>query len=127
MSNAIQVIKPYCRHGIWKFDDRSKGLIGEAFVAGADVMMDFLSRDIPKARRGFNLVFSEFAFPGHTVMVEHVPERPIRGYMGVEMVSMGNTYLHRETNHELWLCPALMLYFTKVPKRIYAMAKPISR
>ena len=38
--NSILVIHPYKYEGIWVFDDPAAGLVKEAFVAGADVILD---------------------------------------------------------------------------------------
>ena len=63
--NEINVISPYKHHGMWVFDDPRVGLVQEPFVAGADTMIDRVVADIPDAARGFLLVFSASAFPGH--------------------------------------------------------------
>ena len=39
-ANQINVIKPYKYHGQWVFDDPSVDLEREAFVAGADTLLD---------------------------------------------------------------------------------------
>ena len=38
--NQISVLHPYKYHGQWVFDDETTGLVREAFVAGADTMID---------------------------------------------------------------------------------------
>ena len=40
MPNQICVIKPYKWEGMWVFDDERVGLVREAFVAGADTIID---------------------------------------------------------------------------------------
>jgi hypothetical protein len=63
--NAINVISPYKHHGMWVFDDPHVGLVQEPFVSGADTWIDRVVADIPNADKGFILIFSSTAFPGH--------------------------------------------------------------
>lgn len=119
----IQRITPYLDNYVWQFDDPAKGLRGEAFIAGADVMMEYMSRDIRNAKDGFNLIFSAHPFPTHQIVVEQLKRSIVTG----EKPIAGTYYLHRDTGHELWLCPALLCYFKKPPQFIYAEAKPLSR
>ena len=57
--NAINVIFPYKWNGVWVFDDERVGLEKEPFVAGADVLPDKATVDIPDAAYGLRLTFSE--------------------------------------------------------------------
>jgi hypothetical protein len=111
--NAINIIAPYKHHGMWVFDDPRVGLDKEPFVAGADTMIDKAVAGIPDAQRGFVLVFSESAFPGHQIMLEW------RRHDGG-----GDWYYARELAQEGWLCPALLRYFERAPQRIYVQVKP---
>ncbi len=115
-NNQIQVIQPYKRDGVWQFDDESKGLRGEAFVAGADDIVEAISQEIPGAERGFTLIFSHVPFPGHTLRMDHDGKGEV----------VGDYYIHQPTKKRAWLCPALGHYFNHAPKHIYAQAKPIS-
>lgn len=63
MNNAIQVIFPYLDHGVWMFDDESKGLVREPFVCGIPAMMDLLVAEIESAAGGFALYFAAQSFP----------------------------------------------------------------
>lgn len=106
--NAISMINPYKHKGQWVFDDESKELDKEPFVAGADDLITMLLNGEDKC----TILFSESAFKGHEHVVTHVkPEMD------------GNTYFHEEFQHELWLCPALLKYFEKPPKQIYFQIK----
>lgn len=62
--NALFVIAPYWYEGTWVFDDPAVGLQREPFVSGVPEMVDLLVKDIPRARNGFRLTFSEKPFPG---------------------------------------------------------------
>jgi hypothetical protein len=58
--NQIIVIHPYKYEGQWVFDDEAVGLRREAFVAGADKIIDKMVEieNIPNAAHGFTLLFS---------------------------------------------------------------------
>jgi hypothetical protein len=112
--NSICVIKPYRYEGIWVFDDESTGLDKEAFVSGADVIIDLMTEHIPNAHDGFVMIFSGNPFPSHE---HHLTwQREEDG---------GNWYLHEEFGQEGWLCPALFLYFENAPKDIYVKVESI--
>jgi len=102
---------------MWVFDDASAGLNKEAFVCGADDIITRISEDIPNRDKGFVLIFSERAIPEATLVVHHHK----RGERGV-----GDYYIHKPTGMVGWLCPALLKYFPKPPRAIYATAKAIS-
>lgn len=114
--NSISVISPYKYWGIWVFDDERVGLLREAFVSGADLMMDKISENIPNAQDGFNLLFSTTPFPDYSMLIEWVET-------GSEEFG-GNVYLCREHGIFGWLCPALYLYFSAAPKTIYLKSLP---
>ena len=106
--NAINVINPYRWQGGWVFDDESKGLDKEPFIAGADTMLDMLSGDHAECV----ITFSAKQFPG----AEHVVK-----YVKPEMD--GSVYHSDEYNHDLWLCPALLKYFETPPEEIWFQFK----
>lgn len=116
-NNSIHAIKPYQWNGLWVFDDPAVGLHREAFVSGADTIIDWLvfNQEITNADQGFVLLFSETEFPSHQIRLDRVNK--------VGSGVSGNTYRHEYSGLEGWLCPALYCYFTEAPKRIYAAAK----
>src|SRR4051812_5485236 len=116
VSNSINIIAPYKYAGTWVFDDPQVGLSKEAFVSGADTMIDRAVAGIPDAERGFALLFSEVAFPGHQLRLDW--RRDEAG---------GNWYYCGELGLEGWLCPALLKYFPRAPKRIFVQVKPKER
>ena len=116
MANAICVIAPYKHHGMWVFDDPRVGLVQEPFVAGADEMIDQVVADIPDAKRGFTMLFSDRPFPGHQYELEL--RRPEHS---------GNWYYSRQLDMEGWLCPALFHYFPAAPQCIYVQVKALKR
>ena len=116
MSNQIRIIAPYWLHGIWVFDDPAADLVQEPFVNGVPEMIDDLVRDIPNARQGFRLLFSESQFPGFQKRLEWVREE-----MG------GNWYKADEPPMEGWLCPALFRYFQSAPAELFVKAESLKR
>lgn len=94
------------------FDDSSKGLDKEAFVAGADTLIDLATQSIKNAERGFSLTFAGTPFPGHQIVLDKVEED-----------DYGTTYFCKALGQEAWLCPALFKYFAKAPRHIYAQFK----
>lgn len=110
--NEINVIAPYKHHGMWVFDDPRVGLVQEPFVAGADTIIDAMTRAIPNAEAGFTMVFAANSFPGHQHRFEW------RGPQG-----SGNVYFSPELQLEGWLCPALLRYFDKPPRELFVQVK----
>jgi hypothetical protein len=111
--NSLLVIHPYKSGNTWVFDDPAVGLVREPFVAGADVLLDRMSENIPNAAQGMTIVFSAQPFPGYQYEVQWRREE-----FG------GNWYYSPAHNMEGWLCPALFEYFEKAPERIYLQVKP---
>ena len=112
--NAINIIKPYKRFGMWVFDDPNVGLVQEPFVGGADTMIDRVVADIANAGAGFVMVFSAEPFPGHQFRLEW---RRADG--------SGNRYHSEELGMEGWLCPALLRYFLAPSMQIFVQIRPL--
>ncbi len=112
-------IFPYRLSDTWVFDDLRTGLKEEAFVAGADAMIDAVIRakGIPNAAAGFSMTFSEQPFTGHDVELRWLRADPVEG----------NWYAATIAGRRIegWLCPALFLYFQTAPKRIFVRAEPL--
>jgi hypothetical protein len=117
-SNSIFVIHPYKREGVWAFDDAQRGLLREAFVAGADTLIEMVTTraGIPSAdfERGITLFFSAKPFPGAQLCVKRT-----RGDLG------GNWYYSPDYQFEGWLCPAMFKYFASAPDEIHFQVKPL--
>ena len=107
--NTIIAIHPCKSGGLWVFDDEAVGLRQEPFIAGADVVIDHLVRDIPDSENGFTILFSGGPFPGNQVEFQRKRED-----MG------GFWYYSPDLDLEGWLCPALFRYFETAPEKIYA-------
>src|SRR6516225_7526545 len=112
--NSINVIAPYRFAGsMWVFDDPRHGLVQEAFISGADLIIDRAVAHIPDAANGFLLIFSSIAFPGHEF---HLHWR--------RSDAEGDWYYSADFGLEGWLCPALLKYFLTPPRRIFFQVKP---
>ena len=111
-SNSLLVIAPYRHAGTWVFDDSSRGLTKEPFVAGIPKLIDKLVADIPNADKGFRLTFSAQQFPGFD-------DKLVWKRKDVS----GNWYYSETFKAEGWLCPALFKYFRQAPKTIYVKAE----
>jgi hypothetical protein len=72
MNNAIGVVFPYRKNGVWMFDDADPNLNQEPFVSGVPEMMEHLVAGIVDAHKGFALYFSAKPFPGAQVRVDRV-------------------------------------------------------
>ncbi len=113
-SNSILVIAPYRYAGTWVFDDPRVGLTAEPFVAKVPELIDKLVEDVPRAEKGFRLLFSAAPFPGHSTKL-----------VWRRSDGAGNWYYSEEYDIEGWLCPALFKYFRRAPEEIYVKAEPI--
>lgn len=122
-SNSILVIRPYYQNGLWVFDDERTGLIAEPFVAGADDLLDFIltQKGIrEEAKNGFNAVFAKTEFRGADVKLKFKDfAQGGTVYLPENLDGFVNAY----GTNEVWLCPALNLYFKDSPEEIFVMVK----
>lgn len=123
MNNSIYTIEVYKHQGMWVFDDDRVGLIKEPFVAGADTLIDKLYLEISKGDESFmivprvTLIFSDKRFPTAKLVLHknnvEIPES------GTNYFTMIPFTAHTDKLHDLWLCPALNLYYPISPEQIY--------
>lgn len=103
----------------WVFDDARTGLKEEAFVMGMTEMISRVvqAKGIPHAGRGFAMSFSDEPFAGHDVELHWLRADP----------HSGNWYAGNVAGEHMegWLCPALLLYFTEPPRRIFVRCAPL--
>ena len=111
-SNSLLVIAPYKHAGTWVFDELSRGLRQEPFVAGIPEMINKLVVGIPNAEQGFRLIFSAREFPGYTHRL-----------VWKRKDTSGNWYYCPQFDQEGWLCPALFKFFKDAPRDIYFKAE----
>lgn len=119
-TNSLLVIRPYRHNGLWVFDDVRVGLTAEPFVAGADDLIDHVLEVKgmygAAMRDGFTAVFGKQEFRGADVRLDFT-----------EYASGGTVYLphdlpdfrNKNGSREVWLCPALNLYFPESPEQIW--------
>ncbi len=120
---ASMRIYPYLQGKTWVFDDESTGLKAEAFVLGfSDAITGLVEfKRISNAAQGFELIFSDKPFDDYDVEMNWIrsdePDTPMPGnwYRG----------LLRGVLLEGWLCPALLLYFPAVPKKLFVQGEPL--
>jgi hypothetical protein len=113
MSNSIFIIQPYLFADTWVFDDESRGLDKEPFVAGIPEMIQYAiqQNELPANTDRFRLLFSAEPFPKYQHKITKLgPE-----YGGT------NYCLEFATGERMegWLCPALFKYFDVAPDSIY--------
>lgn len=139
---SVMSLYPYLKNNdyekmLWVFDDEAAGLKSEAFVAGMSEMITaiVLEKGIPKAANGFKISFSDQPF-GHDVELDWIDEEtfqweaetPVKGQPEPLTVTMaGNWYegVVADSWMEGWLCPALLLYFSEAPAKLYVKAEPL--
>lgn len=125
-NNCVTTIHPYVYHGQWVFDDESRGLDKEAFVSGADSIMDMLYLTARGAEEAFipdeaqfSLRFSDTAFKGHKYKFDWVEDNDME-YNDDQW----NHYIEQTTGISGWLCPALLAFFHEAPRHIYVEPTP---
>lgn len=106
-NNSIFTLEVYKEGKMWVFDDPRVGLVKEPFVAGADTFIDLFAKE----KKAITIVFSTIKFPDYLVKVDLVKRSKNNNY--------GTDYICKKLKHELWLCPALNLYYPISPKEIY--------
>jgi len=123
-NNSVTTIHPYVYHGEWVFDDESRGLDKEAFVSGADSIMDMLYLTAQGATEAFipetgqfSLRFSDTRFKGHHYKFDWVEDNGMK-YDDDQW----NHYVEHTTGISGWLCPALLRFFPDAPRCIYVEA-----
>ena len=126
------ILYPYLIGDVWVFDDSRTGLKQEAFVCGASEAMSRLveSKRIPNAAKGFRLTFSETPFDeldAELTWLRSDDSQVVPGQDGSATQVAGNWYIGDVAGQrmELWLCPALGLYFRSAPPKIYVRADPL--
>ena len=125
-NNNVSTIHPYVYHGQWVFDDESRSLDKEAFVSGADGIMDMLylaahgaeAAFIPDEAQ-FSLRFSDTPFEGHKYQFDWVEDNGM-----VYDDDQWNNYSEKTTGISGWLCPALLRFFPDAPSHIYVEPLP---
>jgi hypothetical protein len=119
-SNSILVIHPYYDRGMWVFDDERVGLSKEPFVAGADQFIEYGLHKMGKlkeGKKGFNMVFSVIPFKDFDYELNFIQ---LENMGSVYEIPGAPDFRNRQGENQIWLCPALNLYFKNSPEKIYA-------
>ncbi len=119
-NNSILVIRVYYLNGLWVFDDARVGLVAEPFVGGADDFIDHLlnAKGVRNQARenGFNAIFSQQEFRGADAQISFTDF----ANMGTVYTPVNLPYFRNKFGtKDLWLCPALNLYFKESPEGIW--------
>jgi hypothetical protein len=69
---------------------------------------------VPNATEGFRRLFASVPFAGQQTTLTWLRSDPVEG----------NWYRADDSGEEGWLCPALFLYFSTPPQKIYVCAEP---
>ena len=111
---SIYAVKLYKLNGMqWVFDDPTNNIYREAFVAGADTLIDkIIARDhnLDEVKnKEFVLTFSLIDFPGSTI-IERLSQKAAMSYGANELVESGSWWHSDPEDQLLWLCPTLSVY-----------------
>jgi len=125
--NIMNIIMPY-RHpdspDIWVFDDEARDLVREPFIGEANQLLDYADEQL--GGKGKLVVFFRSDM-GVDPVHQHYDSVSVEAQL-IETDATGSTY-SAEVSHDgavhfmadnMWLCPALLKYFDKAPKRIHA-------
>ena len=112
--NAINIIFPWKEGGTWIFDDPERGLVGEPFVLGIPDMIDKMVELLDLADKKVKFIFSKEEFPEYHASIKKVKNQNRGAWYKVDKSNIGVVDLPNG-----WLCPATLLYFKRMPKRIF--------
>jgi hypothetical protein len=106
-------IYPYKIFYNWVFDDAKMGLRKESLVQGIPKMIRLLTKDIKNPEKGFKLTFSDEILPNYNAVL----------YFIITNTKNWSRYALGTSGVSGWLCPSLMKYFKKPPKKIYCLVE----
>jgi hypothetical protein len=106
-------IYPYKFKGSWVFDCVERNLDKEAFVQGADKILDVITKDIKGAEDGFVLEFSNKSIVGSTYFLTFLRSEFGGSWYRLVVNEASGEYI------DGWLCPALFKFFPQAPKHIF--------
>ena len=117
MANSLFTLHAYRKHNSWMFDDEGRDIQQEPFVAGADVVFDYMSGFVSDDTKDTcDIVFASTPFPDHDVHVKlNRPDGYDGHYYNVEKFKQ----YPQGVGFEFWLCPALLAFFDEAPDNIY--------
>jgi hypothetical protein len=115
--NAINYIHSYVHKGAWVFDDFSRELDKEPFVAGADLLLDVMADNDGNRKEGqtCGFYFGATPIPDWNVQLKiHSKDGNDGTFYTVDLPELG-----KQDEGPIWLCPALLKFFEDSPENIY--------
>lgn len=109
--NAIMTLVVYKHGQAWVFDDPTRGLVKEPFVAG----MPAIINKLVGGAKVFQLTFSATPFPEDVTCARRVREEGGGNWYRVEGGPADGM--------EGWLCPALFKFFAEAPRKLFFTMK----
>ena len=121
MTMTINAVKLYKLNNIqWVFDDPGKNIYAEAFVAGADTLVDIILGEQKLDPNGeLVLLFSDMPFPAPS---GEMYKLTLENHKNESLGPNEGTF-YDYLDHPLWLCPTLSDYYDKPPRAIYVHIK----
>ena len=111
-SNVLFTLVVTREQGIWAFDDPTRGLVREPFVAGADTAFDLLAQQHGCTDR-LTVTVSSSPFPGVNLRLTRL------------RFGDGGAWYHIDPlGVEGWLCPATLRFFAAFPEVMHAAVAP---
>ena len=113
MNNSVGVLFPYLtKNKQLVFDDDRFDLIQEPFVFGADTLLIEIAQknNIKDLSVGFSLIFSKQPLPQFDLILQLIKPDGNNGHFYAPV---------NELERLVWLCPAMLHYFSEAPKNIY--------
>jgi hypothetical protein len=121
MANSLFSLHAYLKEGIWMFDDESRNIKEEPFVAGADIMFDIMSgREADPTIESCSIVFGATPIPDHDIHVTLFDEDGHDGHF--YLVEKFKQFPDMK-GFTFWLCPALLQFFEIAPTDIFVSLK----
>jgi hypothetical protein len=106
--NSIQVLELRRMGNTWVFDDLTRGVVNEPFVAGVPTIIDHLLKKKGITERTIHAFFSDGEFPDADICLTFIKEE-LHGAW------------YKFQNMKGWFCPCFWKYFDKEnpPMRVY--------
>ena len=130
---SIHTVKLYKYNGVqWVFDDPAKQIYAEAFVGGADDLIDACFKQNGwkyNTQMNYTLQFSTKDFPGSTHL-EFLPTMSVQEYNQVEVTDSGSYWICYSINNEervIWLCDTLNEYASHEDRLLFFNIKASKR
>ena len=94
----------------WLFDDPEKDITAEPFVEGSSELITEVQSRAGLEGDTLSITFSDEPFPESQYMLLWKSSREEGTW---------NQYYSKDLDMENWLCPVLLVYFEKAPKKLY--------